>query len=99
MSNNNYMGKIDKDNNPKGHNYFFEIPPIKKPNPYENRNCEKCRALQRIEGWDNCGQLCKCECHTKKKYHCSDCGYKETNRATWCDLGCGSYYNEMIEVK
>ena len=31
-------------------------------------------------------------------YACSNCGVGETNRATWCDLGCGSDYNEMIDV-
>ena len=35
----------------------------------------------------------------KEYYKCSICGFSETNRSTWCDLGCGSDYNEMIEVK
>ena len=33
-----------------------------------------------------------------KIYACSNCGVSETNRADWCDLGCGSDYNEMIDV-
>ena len=34
----------------------------------------------------------------KKIYACSNCGVSLTNRNDWCDLGCGSDYNEMIEV-
>ena len=33
-----------------------------------------------------------------KIYACSNCGVSLTNRNDWCDLGCGSDYNEMIEV-
>jgi hypothetical protein len=33
-----------------------------------------------------------------KIYACSNCGVSETNRSDWCDLGCGSDYNEMIDV-
>jgi len=35
----------------------------------------------------------------KKFYICNNCGFSLTNRSTWCDMGCGSDYNEMIEVK
>ena len=31
-------------------------------------------------------------------YACSNCGVSITNRNTWCDLGCGSDYNEMIDI-
>ena len=31
-------------------------------------------------------------------YACSNCGVLDTNRFDWCDLGCGSDYNEMIDV-
>ena len=31
-------------------------------------------------------------------YVCSNCRVSLTNRSDWCDLGCGSDYNEMIEV-
>ena len=34
----------------------------------------------------------------EKHYICNNCGYSPTNRSTWCDMGCGSDYNEMIEV-
>lgn len=34
----------------------------------------------------------------KKHYTCSICGYSPQNTATWCALGCGSDYKEMIEV-
>ncbi|MEK7180275.1 MAG: hypothetical protein AAB706_02265 [Patescibacteria group bacterium] len=33
-----------------------------------------------------------------KIYACSNCGVSLINRNDWCDLGCGSDYNEMIEV-
>ena len=33
-----------------------------------------------------------------RKYACKVCGYCPTNNATWCDLGCGSDYNEMIDI-
>lgn len=33
-----------------------------------------------------------------KIYACSNCGVSLTNRNDWCDLGCGSDYNEMIDV-
>ena len=33
-----------------------------------------------------------------KIYACSNCGVSLTNRSDWCNLGCGSDYNEMIEV-
>ena len=33
-----------------------------------------------------------------KIYACSNCGISLTNRNDWCDLGCGSDYNEMIDV-
>lgn len=35
----------------------------------------------------------------KRIYACKVCGVSFTNRATWCDLGCGRDYNEMFEVK
>ena len=35
----------------------------------------------------------------KKYYACKICGISETNRANWCDLGCGRDYNEIFEVK
>ena len=35
----------------------------------------------------------------KKYYLCTNCGFSPTNRATWCDLGCGSDYNEMVEIR
>lgn len=35
----------------------------------------------------------------KKIYMCGNCGVSLTNRADWCDLGCGRDYSEMIEVK
>jgi hypothetical protein len=31
-------------------------------------------------------------------YSCKVCGFSPTNRATWCDLGCGRDYNEMRRV-
>lgn len=34
----------------------------------------------------------------EKHYSCKTCGYSPENRSTWCALGCGSDYNEMIEV-
>ena len=33
-----------------------------------------------------------------KIYACSNCGVCSTNRNSWCDLGCGSDYNEMIDI-
>ena len=35
---------------------------------------------------------------TARFYVCKTCGYSPDNRATWCALGCGSDYNEMIPV-
>ena len=35
----------------------------------------------------------------KRYYACRVCGFSPTNRSTWCDKGCGSDYNEMIELK
>jgi len=32
------------------------------------------------------------------KYICNNCGYSPNNRSTWCDLGCGNDYNEMIAI-
>ena len=34
----------------------------------------------------------------KKYYICSNCGYSPSNRSNWCAKGCGSDYNQMIEV-
>src|SRR5690606_21209040 len=34
----------------------------------------------------------------ERKYMCKFCGFCPTNRSTWCDKGCGSDYNEMIDV-
>ena len=34
----------------------------------------------------------------RKHYICSHCGYSPFSRSTWCDLGCGSDWNQMIEV-
>ncbi|HEC66991.1 MAG TPA: hypothetical protein ENI23_17075 [bacterium] len=31
-------------------------------------------------------------------YACTNCGIIETNRAMWCDLGCGRDYNKMFIV-
>ena len=31
-------------------------------------------------------------------YACSNCGVSLNNRNDWCDLGCGSDYNEMIDI-
>lgn len=31
-------------------------------------------------------------------YFCSACGYDYYNRYNWCNLGCGSDYNNMIAV-
>ena len=41
----------------------------------------------------------KPELEDKKIYMCNICGVSLTNRSTWCDLGCGSDYNKMIEIK
>lgn len=30
---------------------------------------------------------------------CSICGYSPSNRANWCDLGCGRDYQRMIRVE
>lgn len=45
--------------------------------------CYTCRILKEKQG-------------IKKYYKCKWCGYSPNNRADWCDLGCGSDYNEMI---
>lgn len=34
----------------------------------------------------------------EKFYKCTICGLKETNRKDWCDMGCGSDYNDMVEL-
>ena len=34
----------------------------------------------------------------EKAYACSVCGFSPKNHANWCNLGCGSDYNEMIEL-
>lgn len=31
-------------------------------------------------------------------WKCNNCGICFQNRRDWCDLGCGSDYNEMIEI-
>ena len=36
---------------------------------------------------------------SRKHYFCRGCGYSPTNRRDWCDKGCGSDFNEMIELK
>jgi hypothetical protein len=38
------------------------------------------------------------EFENKDIYACRACGISLTNRKTWCDLGCGSDYNEMFKV-
>ena len=35
----------------------------------------------------------------KKYYLCSNCGFSPDNGTTWCALGCGSDYNEMVEIR
>ena len=32
-------------------------------------------------------------------WRCRVCGVSRTNRRNWCDLGCGSDYNEMTPVE
>jgi hypothetical protein len=34
----------------------------------------------------------------RELWECSHCGVSERNRAAWCDLGCGSDYNQMTRV-
>ncbi len=34
----------------------------------------------------------------RKYYSCKNCGFSMDNRGTWCAKGCGSDYNEMVDV-
>lgn len=35
---------------------------------------------------------------SRKFYCCNHCGFSVTNRADWCDMGCGRDYNAMIDI-
>lgn len=35
---------------------------------------------------------------SKEVYLCTNCGISKYNRFDWCDLGCGSDYNEMVRI-